>query len=313
MLAASFRPECLLVVPIVLAVVIVRAPDELWRPRSWLSAAGFALLGWNVIAHTLAVRGDAWGAPGARFAWDYAARNLATNGPFYLWDERFPATFTLLAGLGMVAGRRIGGTWLLAGYFVLFWGIFLFFYAGSYDYGADVRYSLMTYAPMAALAGAGAAHVVQRAGARTGTPTAVRACAGLLLLQASWYWPLVRATGEEAWAARADVAFLDRQVPRVPANAVVLSHTPSALFLRDVNAAQTSLATTNERRVAELFGRYAGGVYLHWGFWCNVEDPVQQSFCTTALDRFDHELVVEERVRSYRFALYRLRPAGAAR
>ena len=35
------------------------------------------------------------------------------------------------------------------------------FYAGSYNYGADVRYSLMTYPPIAVLAGLGAARLVR--------------------------------------------------------------------------------------------------------------------------------------------------------
>jgi hypothetical protein len=40
----------------------------------------------------------------------------------------------------------------LFGYFLAFWLVFLFFYAGSYNYGADVRYSLMTFVPIAILA-----------------------------------------------------------------------------------------------------------------------------------------------------------------
>ena len=35
----------------------------------------------------------------------------------------------------------------MAIYFLVFFAIDLVFYAGSYNYGADVRYSLMTYPP----------------------------------------------------------------------------------------------------------------------------------------------------------------------
>jgi len=38
----------------------------------------------------------------------------------------------------------------------MFWGIFLFFYAGSYKYGADVRFALVSFMPLAVLAGMGA-------------------------------------------------------------------------------------------------------------------------------------------------------------
>jgi hypothetical protein len=60
--------------------------------------------------------------------------------------------------------------------------------------------------------------------------------------------------------------------------------------------------------VREYAERYSGGLYLHWNFWCNVADPAQQAFCTDVLGQFAHDVVAEERIRNYRFALYRLRP-----
>ena len=52
-------------------------------------------------------------------------------------------------------------------YFLLFFGIDLVFYAGSYNYGADVRYSLMTYPPIAVLGGLGAAQLARLDRARS--------------------------------------------------------------------------------------------------------------------------------------------------
>ncbi|MNC92598.1 hypothetical protein D3C83_90520 [compost metagenome] len=77
------------------------------------------------------------------------------------------------------------------------------------------------------------------------------------------------------------------------------------------NAAQMSLLTSDAGYAVEpLFARYSGGVYLHWNFWCNVSDPVQQQFCRDALARLPHTLVEEGRERDYRYAFYRLeRPA----
>ena len=59
----------------------------------------------------------------------------------------------------MAAGSPPSG-WRCASYFLLFFGIALLFYAGSYNYGADVRYSLMTYPPLAILGGLGAGAIV---------------------------------------------------------------------------------------------------------------------------------------------------------
>jgi hypothetical protein len=307
--AASFRPECLLAVPLIFAIVSLLARPELARPRFWWASAAAVLAGWNVVAHTLAVRNDPWGSSGERLSLDFLGQNLATNGQFYLWDERFPPAITALALVALAAGWRRRAVWAVAAYFVAFWGIFLFFYAGSYDYGADVRYSLMSYAPLAMLSGLGAAALLDRVPEAAGTPRAAAwAGAALLVFHLSMYAPLVRAVGEEAWAARADVEFVDRALSSLPRNAMVFSHVPSLLMLRGVNAAQTSLAGIEDARIRrDYVDRYAGGMYLHWSFWCNVPDPVQQAFCHRALERFDHEIVVEEQVRSYRYALYRLR------
>ena len=86
----------------------------------------------------------------------YVADNLRVNGGFYVWDERFPIVVTLLALVGLTGDRSGTPKVALMLYFLLFFGIGLLFYAGSYNYGADVRYSLMTYPPLVLLAGLGA-------------------------------------------------------------------------------------------------------------------------------------------------------------
>ena len=89
-LAVQFRPESVLVLAVVAAVVLLHAPVEASRPRLWWAAlAGSALLLFHA-GHLLAVSHDSWGAPGAPFSLSYLAHNLSVNGWFYLWDPRFP-------------------------------------------------------------------------------------------------------------------------------------------------------------------------------------------------------------------------------
>jgi len=98
----------------------------------------------------------------------------------------------------------------------------------------------------------------------------------------------------------------------LPPNSIVLTHNPGMFHIWGVSAAQLSLAKTDTPYVdSQLFSRYAGGVYLHWNFWCNVDDPVQVAYCRDALDQFPHELVSTARERNYQYTLYRLqkRPA----
>jgi hypothetical protein len=131
-----------------------------------------------------------------------------------------------------------------------------------------------------------------------------------LAFQFAWYLPWARAVGEEAWGARADVAFAREVARSLPANAVVLTHNPGIFQVWGINAAQLSLATTEPGYVDDtLPRRYAGGVYLHWSFWCNVSDPVQRAFCDRALASYPAQVIREHRTRDYRFAFYRVTPS----
>jgi hypothetical protein len=194
-------------------------------------------------------------------------------------------------------------------YFLLFFGVALLFYAGSYDYGADVRYALATYPPLAMLGGLGLARFagsIDRAGFGR---LAVPALSLALATQFLWYLPPVRSTEDGAWAARADVRFAQSLLPELPSNAYVLTQNPGMFQVWGVNAGQTSLVVANPSRLRDLTRQYAGGVYLHWNFWCNVQDPVQRDYCTKILALAPSRVVREERVRDQRFALYRLHPS----
>ncbi len=71
-----------------------------------------------------------------------------------------------------------------------------------------------------------------------------------------------------------------------------------------VNAGQMSTIVNNPAQLDFLATRYPS-VYLHWNFWCNVQDPLQQRFCLVALAGKPTEMVREYRERDQRFALYR--------
>jgi hypothetical protein len=308
--ATYFRPEAILILLVIAVAILLHAREEITRPRFlWMLAAWIALLA-PAVAHLVAVRNENWGSNDARFSLPFFWNNLRTNTAFYLGDHRFPVLVTLLGLAGLTASRT---TTTLVTWFVAFWGVFLFFYAGSYDYGADVRFSLMSHAPLAVLAGIGTSRLIRWIGgagisARRATAFAVAA----LAFQFAWYLPWTRAVGEEAWGARADVAFARETARTLPPNAVVLTHNPGMFQLWGINAAQLSLAMTDPAYVDDtLPRRYAGGVYLHWNFWCNVSDPVQRAFCDRALESSPARLIRERRVRDYRFAFYRVMPPEA--
>lgn len=311
--AVQFRMEVALVVP--LAIVVMGVVN--WRvllDQKTLAIAPIGLtLGASHLVHLLAVRGESWGAAGPRISVAHFWPNLSVNGWFYLSDPRFPAVVTVLALIG-ASWRPIRNTLIPVIAFALFWGIFLFFYAGSFNFGADVRFSLMANVWIAILAGAGVAKVAAWLDARTGNDRHVMiTLVALLLVQFTWYLPSIRSVGDEAWAARADVSFAHAAIPQLPANSVVLTQTPSMFLVNGVSAAQMSLVTTDPSVVERLTREFAGGVYLHWGAWCGYIDPDQRRLCENTLNGFDSRLVAEYRERDFRYALYKLATAGTIR
>jgi Dolichyl-phosphate-mannose-protein mannosyltransferase len=310
-LTMTTRPECVLIAPLIAVTVFVLSPDEFRTKRLWLGALAGLVASSVSILHMIAVQNEGWGVVSeVPFSWHHAVRNLPINARFFLWDERFPTLCGLAAAIGAAAAGPLRPRAVLVAYFLAFWTIFVFFYAGSYNYGADVRYSLMADVPVAILAAAGLlwiGKVVSASLRRQWIDWQIfAATAAVVLAQFLWYAPLVRATGEEAWGARADVKYAKEFAARLPPNSLVLTHNPGMFHLWNINAAQMSVARTDPRHAQQLFSRFAGGVYLHWNFWCNVSDPVQTGFCRSALDGYEHELVDSRRERTYEYALYRL-------
>ena len=191
-------------------------------------------------------------------------------------------------------------------WFLLFWGIFIFFYAGSYNYGADVRFALLSYMPIALIAGYGAAAVQDFAEKRLTMlpPAYILSCAIIISFVA--FMPYVRMVGQEAWAARADHEYAKEMAKVVPHDAIILTHNPNMFLIWGKNAAQASLATEQTAYFNSFSSRYKGGIYFHYNFWCNVSDPLQQSFCKNILDRFKCTPVMTFKERDYTYILYKM-------
>lgn len=131
------------------------------RREVWIAGLLCGVLLLPHALHLFVMKGQSWGAEGAKFAGAFFRPNLAVNSLYYLANAKFPALLSLLALAGIACGSapwRARIATLL--WFLPFWGVFLFFYAGSYGYGADVRFALVSFMPLAVLAGLGAGGIL---------------------------------------------------------------------------------------------------------------------------------------------------------
>ncbi|MBN2107531.1 MAG: glycosyltransferase family 39 protein [Deltaproteobacteria bacterium] len=310
--AVQFRPESAMICAVSATLILCLKPSELKQGRLWLAVAVFMALMIPHLTHLFSVKDFDWGGSGPKFAWSYFwGGNFRVNSLFYFMNMRFPLFFAVLFFLGLAMKSPAAGSrqWRekagILVWFLLFWGIFCFFYAGSYNYGADVRFSVLSAAPIALLAGSGAACLTAWLGKRVG-----RACiyipAALIVFNFLSFMPYIRAITQEAWAARADHRYAQEMLKFLPEDSVVLTHNPNMFLAWGRNAAQASLATEHRPYFNDLFNRYKDGVYFHFNFWCNVDDPLQKSFCQNILTTFKCTQVAEYREKNYRYALYKV-------
>ena len=312
----QFRPEGVMVLLVIGLMIFLWAIGEWKRAQFYLMLSIFFILIIPHITHLYAVKGMSWGSSGPKFSFNFFEGNFKVNSLFYLKNLRFPLIYTILFVLGIAfewGKEAIEGKaflWkekvVVLLWFLLFWGIFLFFYAGSYNYGADVRFSLLSFLPLALLAGNGAASLVNALKQKF-KPGYVN-CVLVIIIIFNFlpFMPFVRAITQEAWAARADHKYAKEMAKEIPDDALVLTHNPNMFLLWGKSAAQVSLATEHSRDFNRLFYRYRGGVYFHYNFWCNVPDRLQNSFCENILERYESTLIKAFKEKNYKYEMYKL-------
>lgn len=306
--AAQFRMETLLVFPLILVFLFIESRETFREPKAYYVVPLVLLLLLPHVLHLFCFQGHSWGsATPDKLGFSYLGHNLSTNGLFLLNNRDFPVLLTLAALAGFLFRRKLAEKMQAGVWFLVFWGVFLFFYAGSYYYGADIRFSLMAFPPLALLAGAGLGDLDGWAARRLRRPRT--AIIGALVLAAAFlsFAPRARTVGQEAWAARADHHSAREMLAFIPKDAIVFTHNPNIFLFWGRSSAQASiLAGYDESALDGLKSSFPGGVYFHYNFWCNVSDPLQQSFCKSILDKFAHSEITRAQERDYTFVLYKI-------
>ena len=283
--AAYFRPESLLVFPVVV-LVLWSTEDRFARDLSAWAALAFAIaLVTPNLLHLWSVRGEDWGATdGRRFDLDFVGANFLSNAGYFVTSKWFPlagAALAILGGLHLLLRNR--STLLtLGGWFALSWGTFVFFYAGGYHYGASSRYSVISAAPVAIFMGIGAAFAwsfLRR------HPAWLGAIGGALALNWIATAHFVPTLTREAVEAQADIQFVADIAPQLPQGSLVISRIPCAWLLQETDSSELSeVRGMIYGNLREFQNQFPGGIYLHFGFWENVEPVMSEELSALVAD-----------------------------
>jgi 4-amino-4-deoxy-L-arabinose transferase-like glycosyltransferase len=308
--ASQWRPESVLILVVAAFATLILKPARLLGLQLYATALLVLFLLLPHLGHLWAVRNQGWGSgEEGKFALVYVLDNLRANVWYFVEGKEFPLYFCLLAIVGLATFRNWRQKPIPLLWFLLFFGIFIPFHAGSFRYGADIRFSLLSAMPVALLGGLGAAWLADRL---EGWFRDRRWVATVPLVVAVYvftaYLPLVRSVGREAWEARADHDIAREMIELVPDRSMVLTHNPGMLHVMGQSAAQTSHVAYQPSKVDHFFRQFPGGVYFHFNFWCNVHDPVQNEFCTKVLKTYPTQVIEEWSAGMNRYVLYRLLP-----
>jgi 4-amino-4-deoxy-L-arabinose transferase-like glycosyltransferase len=304
--AVYFRPESLLVFPLVAAVLWSTDDRFIEDISAWGALAlALALAAPNLI-HLWSVRTENWGASdGRRFALDFVGKNLQSNGGYFLDARWFPLAGTVLAVAGALwlLGRNRTAGLALGTWFAFSWGTFILFYAGGYYYGASSRYGVVSCAPVAIFMGIGIAAIFSQLRLRPVILYGLVACGLVNWVAAMHYVPTL---SREAVEAQADVDFIAKIAPTLPGGSIVLTPDPCIWMLQGTNASQ--IFTLNDMvhtRMRELANQYPGGVYLHWSFWHNAEPAMARESAKLIVET-NATLLGRAQSFAHKDALYRL-------
>ena len=302
----QIRPEApLLVIPLLVFFV-----KEKIDKKILIGAILFFVLMSPYVFHSKQFINESWGnQEGYKFNNKYALNNLKVNGGFFFDNERFPVLYTLLAFFGMAYMIRKQEFLKLSSmllWFLSFFIIYLFFYAGSFKYGIDVRFSQTLFIPLFILGGIGAYYIIENFLNKVLKKFYVSFLIIILIIIISFlpFIKFVSAIGEEAWDARTDHDFSVNATKELGENCIIFTHVPSMFLINGNHALQTSYYS-NPKILNNIFINY-DCVLFHDGYWCVNYKLFKDTVCKSLKQNFNLKVYKNISVRDKTYTLYNM-------
>lgn len=302
-IALQGRPEADLLIILAALLFLLfdkRLAENFKSPKFFLAILLLAILILPSAMHLKKSSSDSWGSSGEKISLHYFSKNASDNSKFFFENTRFPALFTILSIVGIAAAlfsKNKKELLLILAWFFLFFGIYAVFYAGSFNYGTDVRFSLSLYPPVAMLAAMGLGLLEQLLAKIKISPPIIKYHFLKLITKKEYFdaekpekkhlsvWPItiillllavlsalpffkhISIYGEEAWDAKAVHDFAAREAEKIRGRGCyVFSHTPSLFMVNGANSLQTYLH--EDKRIADEVFKKTDCVFFYEGYWC---------------------------------------------
>jgi 4-amino-4-deoxy-L-arabinose transferase-like glycosyltransferase len=294
--AMQIKAEGVFLLPVALLMILFLDKNWAKKFRSYkflsLWIIFFIFIAPYLIHVRLAEKIDTWGAEGSKFGLEYTKRNIPEN--FIFWINGYPTiehsiliTAFALFGLCYYFGKNKNTLLFISAWFMIFFLLYGFFYAGSVRYGVDVRYTLTQYPPLILLAGYGVdglSKVFSRKGIKHLFDIGLVAV--ILVSFYLFYLPSIATPADqirEAYGARHYHDFAVNETKNLDSSCYILSHVPSIYLVMDMGSLQTWNGQ-NQQRMDELFKK-TNCVVFDDGYWCTLP-PYKESVCKNIFENF---------------------------
>jgi hypothetical protein len=306
----NFRTESFLVVALVGLIYLIKNPRIFKEKKLYTFGILLLFLSTAIILHLYSVRGQSWGAQRAKVSLAYLPYNSFANSLFYFNNKEFPLIFSIFALIGLFFYNKgyIKDKIILLGWFLTFWGVFLFFYAGSYRFsdGLSIRFSLLSYVPLAIFIGLGSSSLNKFFENKIKPIKIILIL--LIILSSTWFLPFIRSkTKGESELCRMDRKYAMEFAELLPTNSIIYTHNPNMFLINKKSAIQTSSETYRPGIIERHLNRFKGGVYVHYNYWSDVPySDLQRSFTANILGRYDYKIIKEYYYKNHKYGLYKI-------
>ena len=313
-LAVQCRIEGMLLLIPALAVLIFNRGKLKFSQFLWMGGLLLFLI-FPYLLHFNYVKQMDWESEtGVKFALRYFALNLPPNLQFFTANRQFPLLYSFLILLGLIYGlkrERLRNTFCLALWSLIFYLPYLFYYAGSYAWGVNVRYAIFITVPLCILAASGLDWLLgrlelifptSREEVAQGAPS--RATVLILMLIFLQFLPflnIIRTPYEECWDGRAEHKFLTDFCRTLPENCFIITGTPALVLLTGKGAIETR--NFNDETLKWMRNRKAE-IYLFEDYWNSYRTNLNRF--QRLLSRYDFTLVESQNLNDRTVRIFRL-------
>jgi len=308
----QIRPESMLMA-VVAASFFIFMDSEIFktvRDRKFLIVlALFLILILPTVEHTNNMKYEDWGASGNKFSKDVIKGNLVDNSKFFVENTRFPLIFTIFSIIGIIFGLYKYPKKIIPFiiWFLLFFAIFIPFYAGSFNYGKDVRFSLNLYPSVAIFCGLGfylLNLILLKRFKQKKEPIKLSIHILIILLILVSFVPfvgLISNYGEKGWDAKAAHDFAVRESPNIK-NCIVISRVPSMFLVSGVPSIQLFLVF-DKGMMRKLHEEY-GCVMFYEEYWCINFPEDDEGVCSDFKNNYNLKIYKSSQTRDKTYTFY---------